>query len=212
MSAVDSSRELLRAEINRRRREELGLTPPGGKNQRKRTLHAAQTTDPVRYQRVREACCDQHGGVDLDLHAADITLALPPSAPNANGQEPAAAGAKEVPAPMASWTDPPAPAAAQTVTLRIISDPIENVAVFYCTLSGHAFGPGMTCDEADGFLHWILSGAASRAGLTAGVRPLDGLGFHGRDPREYTADDLARLLTLHRKPRTRRHLSLTKGA
>lgn len=209
MSAVDNSRELLRAEINRRRREELGLTPIGGKNHRKRTLTAAQTTSPDRYQRVREACCDQHGGVDLDLHAADITLALPPSAPNANGTEPKPRGQEA--AAMASWTDPPG-APAETVTLRIISDPIENIAVFYCTLSDHAFGPGMTCDEADGFLYWILSGTAARAGQTAGVRPIDGVGFNGRDPREYTGDDLARLLTLHRQPRPRRHLSLTKGA
>jgi hypothetical protein len=112
---------------------------------------------------------------------------------------------------MVTWTDPPAAEAGrrETVTLRIVSDPIEDLAVFYCALSDHAFGPGMTCDEADGFLHWILSGAAVRV---SGVRPLPLPGFRGTDPREYSADDLARLLTMYRRRARARHLSLTKGA
>ena len=120
---------------------------------------------------------------------------------------------------MVSWTDPPAATRSRPiVTLRIVSDPIEDIAVFYCTASGHAFGPGMTCDEADGFLFWILSGAAVRV---SGVYPLAVPGFTGRDPREYTADDLARLLAMYRQPRRVRRarhagrapLSLTtKGA
>ena len=106
---------------------------------------------------------------------------------------------------MVTWTDPPAAGGHPIVTLRIVSDPIEDLAVFYCARSGQAFGPGMTCDETDGFLHWILSGAAARV---SGVRPLPLPGFKGTDPREYSADDLARLLVMYRQPRRRRRLSL----
>ena len=205
-----ATRERLRAEINLRRREQAGIT---------RTVKAARAADPDRYQRVRAACAEPSGGINLDRHAANITLTLPTTAPNANGREPKPRGQGDNLA-MVTWTDPSAADSAHhaSVTLRIVSDPIEDLAVFYCTASGQAFGPGMTCDEADGFLFWILSGAAARV---SGVYPLAVPGFTGRDPREYSSDDVARLLAMYRQPRRaprarrtgRARLSLTpKGA
>lgn len=78
MSAVAYSREELRAEVDRRRRQLLGLhTLPVKAPQlaRAEIIAVAEGTDLAAFARLRLACCE-FSPIDLDLHAAQVLLDL----------------------------------------------------------------------------------------------------------------------------------------
>ena len=84
MTAAADLRAELGREIDLRRREGLDFAPTRLRLEKKRTrkyreatIDAAIAADFPAFRRIRLACCDLAGPtIDLDLHAAQITLTL----------------------------------------------------------------------------------------------------------------------------------------
>lgn len=77
VTAVAYSREELRAEVDRRRRQLLGLTTPLKAPQLAPAdiIAVAAGTDLAAFARLRLACCE-FSPIDPDLHAAQVLLDL----------------------------------------------------------------------------------------------------------------------------------------
>lgn len=75
------------------------------------------------------------------------------------------------------------------MSVQILHDTRTDAAALFCNTTDWAFGPVFTTpDQAESFLIWLDAGAAARLS----VPPIMGTA-NGRDPRQFSDNDLERL-------------------